>query len=168
MIEDRVGNNLTETEKQGKVFYAIRGKNPRIEVEWVKIVDHNFRQKQGYGNAVKLKSYIKAKEFAESNPLPEGFCQKNCSCLKSQSKIVKFLIYVVGGNLILWLLWTILIMFEDKFGCRSYWNADYWFCKDAEKMRSLVTRNKETIQAVMYAQGVALLSAFAMYAKDYF
>ena len=168
MLQNPVSDNLTEDQRQGRVFYAIRGENPIIEAEWSRIVDHNFRQKQGYGNAVKVNTYQRAREFAESNPLPEGFFQKNCSCLKRQNRVVKFLLYGIGGNLFLYLLWNALILFEDKFGCRSYWNADYWFCKDAEKLRSLVTSNKETIQAVLVAEGVALLSAFAVYAKSLF
>jgi len=169
MIEDKpLGENLTEIQKQGKVFYAIRGETPRIEAEWSRIVDYKFRQKQGYGNAVKVNNFQRAKEFAESKAHPEGFFQRNCSCMKKQSRLVKFIAYTVGGNLILYLLWNALILFEDQFGCRSYWNADYWFCKDAERMRSLVTANKETIQAVMVAEGVALLSAFAVYAKTLF
>jgi hypothetical protein len=42
----------------------------------------------------------------------ESFFQKNCPCLKKQSRLVKFLIYVVGGILWLYLLWKGFILFE--------------------------------------------------------
>ena len=39
MLENQIGHNLSEIDKKGKVFYAIRGAKPRIEVEWAKIVN---------------------------------------------------------------------------------------------------------------------------------
>jgi len=166
MIQDSF--DLSQSQRQGNKFYAIRGEKPIVVTEWDRAVDCDYMRKQGYGNAVKVSSYDRAKEFAMSQPLPEGFCGKYCSCLKKQSRLAKFLTYVVGGNLFLYLLWNSLILFEDNFGCRSYWNADYWFCKDAEKLRSIVTSNKESIQTVMLAEGIALLGAFAFWSKSFF
>ena len=58
MLENEIGYNLSEIDRKGKVFYAIRGAKPRIEVKWAKIVNYNFRQKQGHGNAFNLKSVV--------------------------------------------------------------------------------------------------------------
>jgi len=166
-------DDLTEKDRTSKKFYAVRGRQKRIEVKWHKILDYNFHRKQGLGNAAKLDSYEEAVEFANSKANLESRCfcfEENAirDWIRSQGKLAVIIFVAVVANLVLYTLWKLLHEARGFYYCDNYWWETPTKCNQINYVIRLVRDHKSKIQGVLAAQLVTLLGAFMVWLKKLF